>query len=115
MTHEGHHLSTDLDDPNAYPYFLWDDPMTNAELRHRLATASVPERTRLLRNILREAREWKCWRNITPREFAGGVGWVIGDMPLRTDPRSADDASTRELERFRNDLRAHLARLAFLG
>lgn len=33
-------LSTDLDDAKAYPYFLWDDPMTNRELRARLRTAS---------------------------------------------------------------------------
>lgn len=63
-------LSTDLDTPHAYPYFLWDDPMTNAELRERLATASPPERTRLLGKILREARDTEVWRYITPEEFA---------------------------------------------
>ena len=35
-------LSTDLDSPQAYPYFLWDDPMTNDELRRRLVEASPP-------------------------------------------------------------------------
>ena len=30
-------LSLDLDDPQAVPYFLWDEPMTVAELRSRLA------------------------------------------------------------------------------
>ncbi|MCC6406270.1 MAG: hypothetical protein IT453_03820 [Planctomycetes bacterium] len=63
-------LSSDLDDPNAYPYFLWDDPMTNSELRERLATASPPEHTRLLGKILREARDTEVWRYITPEEFA---------------------------------------------
>ncbi len=63
-------LSTDLDDPNAYPYFLWDAPMTNAELRNRLSTASPSERTRLLGKILREARDTEVWRFITPEEFA---------------------------------------------
>src|SRR5204862_1563664 len=33
-------LSSDLDDPSAVPYFLWDEPMTVAELRARLRTAS---------------------------------------------------------------------------
>lgn len=66
----GHPLSTDLDDPDAYPYFLWDDPMTNAELQQRLATASAPERTRLLGKILREANDQECWRYITPQQFA---------------------------------------------
>lgn len=49
-------LSTDLDDPEAYPYFLWDDPMSVRELRERLASASEPERVRLLATILRESR-----------------------------------------------------------
>jgi hypothetical protein len=39
-------LSTDLDDPNAVPYFLWDDPLTVAELKRLLAIASEPERNR---------------------------------------------------------------------
>ena len=63
-------LSTDLDDPDAYPYFLWDDPMTIRELRERLRTASPPERTRLLAKILREARDTEVWRFTTPREVA---------------------------------------------
>jgi len=41
-------LSSELDDENAVPYFLWDDPMTVGEVRRRLATASPPERDRLL-------------------------------------------------------------------
>ena len=36
-------LSTDLDDPEAVPYFLWDEPMTVRDLRQRLSTASAPE------------------------------------------------------------------------
>ena len=63
-------LSTDLDDPEAFPYFLWDDPMTNRELRERLKSASPPERMRLLGKILREARDTEVWRFTTPREVA---------------------------------------------
>ena len=59
-------LSSDLDDPEAIPYFLWDDPMTNRELRLRLRTASPPERTRLLAKILREARDTDVWKYTTP-------------------------------------------------
>ena len=55
-------LSSDLDDPAAVPYFLWDEPMTVAELRARLRTASPPERTRLLGKILREARDTDVWK-----------------------------------------------------
>lgn len=63
-------LSTDLKDPDAIPYFLWDDPMTVRELRHRLATASEPERLRLLGKILREARDTEVWEFTSPAEVA---------------------------------------------
>lgn len=63
-------LSSDLDDPEASPYFLWDDPMTNRELRQRLLTASPPERTRLLAKILREARDTDVWKYTTPEAVA---------------------------------------------
>jgi hypothetical protein len=61
-------LSTDLEDPQAIPYFLWDEPMTNRELRTRLQSASQPEQTRLLGKILREARDTDVWKFTDPRE-----------------------------------------------
>ncbi len=61
-------LSTDLDDPEAVPYFLWDEPMTVRDLRRRLKTASAPEKARLLGKIPREARDWEVWRFTTPDE-----------------------------------------------
>ena len=64
----GAHLSTDLDDPSAIPYFLWDEPMTVRELRDRMATASPPERTRLLAKILREARDTEVWAFTSPSD-----------------------------------------------
>lgn len=70
QTPTGIPLSSDLDDPEAYPYFLWDDPMTDREIRHHLRTASPPERTRLLAKILREARDTDVWKYTTPREVA---------------------------------------------
>lgn len=63
-------LSTDLDDPEAIPYFLWDEPMTVAELRRRLAGGSQAERIRLLGVVLREARDTEVWRFTTPQEVA---------------------------------------------
>lgn len=63
-------LSTQLEDPNAIPYFLWDDPMTVAELHARLRDASPPERSRLLGKILREARDTDVWHFTTPRDVA---------------------------------------------
>lgn len=61
-------LSTDLGNPEAIPYFLWDEPMTVRELRARLETASQPEKIRLLAKILREARDTEVWRFTTLRE-----------------------------------------------
>jgi len=66
----GVRLSSELDDPGAVPYFLWDEPMTVAELRHRLLHASDPERTRLLAKILREARDTEAWEFTTPAAVA---------------------------------------------
>jgi hypothetical protein len=61
-------LSTDLDNPAAVPYFLWDEPMTVSELGQRLKTASPAEQTRLLAKVLREARDSDVWRFTTPEE-----------------------------------------------
>ena len=63
-------LSSALDDPASVPYFLWDEPMTVAELRDRLRRSSQPERTRLLGKILREARDTEVWRFTTPESVA---------------------------------------------
>jgi hypothetical protein len=62
------YLSTDLEKASAVPYFLWDEPMTVAEFKRRLAEASAAEQTRLLGKILREARDTDVWKFTTPRE-----------------------------------------------
>jgi hypothetical protein len=67
-SHPSPALSTDLGNPEAIPYFLWDEPMTVRELRERLATASHPEQIRLLAKILREARDTEVWRFTTLKE-----------------------------------------------
>ena len=61
-------LSTDLDSLSSVPYFLWDEPMTVAELKQKLRSASEAERLRLLGKILREARDRDVWKFTTPRE-----------------------------------------------
>ena len=63
-------LSTDLDDPEAFPYFLWDEPMTVRELRQRLGSAARGERIRLLARVLREARDTEVWKFTTPGEVS---------------------------------------------
>src|SRR5262245_55565738 len=62
-------LSTNLDDPKSIPYFLWDEPMTVAEFRKRLETASHTERIRLLAKLLREARDTDVWKCTSPAEI----------------------------------------------
>jgi hypothetical protein len=76
-------LSTDLRDPDACPYFLWDEPMTNAALRERLGTASPGERARLLGKILREARDTDVWLFTTPAEVAQRWGVLAPHLGRR--------------------------------
>jgi len=38
----GVRLSLEVDDRDVVPYFLWDEPMSVAELRSRLAGADPP-------------------------------------------------------------------------
>ena len=61
-------LSTELSDPGAVPYFLWDEPMTVLELRKRLETTAPAEHFRLLAKILREARDTDVWKFTSPEE-----------------------------------------------
>lgn len=63
-------LSTDLHDPDATPYFLWDEPMTVREVHRLLLDATEPVRLRLLAKILREARDTDVWHFTSPGEVA---------------------------------------------
>ena len=64
-------LSIDFDNPAAIPYFLWDDPMTVADFRHRLKAATPAERARLLGKLLREARDTDVWKFTSPDAVLG--------------------------------------------
>jgi hypothetical protein len=64
----GARLSTDLTLSEAIPYFLWDEPLTVAEFRARLRTASPSEQNRLLAKLLREARDTDVWLFTSPAE-----------------------------------------------
>jgi hypothetical protein len=63
-------LSTDLSSMASIPYFLWDEPMTVADLKQKLALSSEEEKTRLLGKILREARDTDVWLFTSPEEVA---------------------------------------------
>lgn len=62
-------LSSDLSLTTSIPYFLWDEPMTVAELKGKLASSSEEEKTRLLGKILREARDTDVWFFTSPEEI----------------------------------------------
>lgn len=64
-------LSTDLTNPSAVPYFLWDEPLAVAEFRRRLITSSPAEQTRLLAKLLREARDTDVRKFTSPEEVWG--------------------------------------------
>jgi len=49
-------LSTDLDDPDAQPYFIWDRDITHLELRAKLQSADLDERALWMGRVMREAR-----------------------------------------------------------
>ena len=76
-------LSTRLTDPDAIPYFLWDDPMTVSEFEERLRTASEPEQLRLLALILREARDPDVWQFVSPEEVVRLWPRLAGRLGLR--------------------------------
>jgi hypothetical protein len=61
-------LSIEIEDPTAIPYFLWDEPMSVAQLKERLREASRPEPIRLLGKILREAPDTDVWKFTSPDE-----------------------------------------------
>ncbi|MDX2168553.1 MAG: hypothetical protein SF182_15870 [Deltaproteobacteria bacterium] len=61
-------LSSDMSDPNARPYFLWDESTTVGAFRAALAVATDEERDRLIGKLMREARDTDVWRFVRPRE-----------------------------------------------
>ena len=60
-------LSTDLRDPAARPYFLWDEDTTVAELRSAIERADPEEWAQLVGKVMREARDTDVWCFVTPR------------------------------------------------
>lgn len=49
-------LTTDIGEAEGIPYFLWDEPLTVAELKRRLRESEPEERARLAGKVLRESR-----------------------------------------------------------
>jgi hypothetical protein len=59
--------SPDVLDPEAVPYFTWDNPVTNAVIRGVLATGPEPDRCYWMARILREARYDDVWAYVDLR------------------------------------------------
>ena len=78
-------LSTDLDRPDAVPYFVWDEPMTVREIKDRLQRTSPPERNRLLGRILREAKDTDVWRFTSPEDVAANWGALAPHLGRRRE------------------------------
>lgn len=66
-------LTTDLNDEQSRPYFLWDEDTSIAELRAALSGSDAAERQRLLGKMLREARDSDVWQFVSPGEVAGAL------------------------------------------
>lgn len=76
-------MTIDLDRGDARPYFFWDEDLSIAELRERLAGSDSRERTRLLAKLLREARDIDVWKFVTPREVAAALPSIAGRLGRR--------------------------------
>lgn len=59
--------SLDLDDPEAVPYFLWNEETTVAELHAILRDRGDPTRPIYLARLMREASVPEVWKFVTPR------------------------------------------------
>ena len=55
-------LSHDLGRDDAQPYFVWDVPLTVADLRRLLAHPDESTRTLWMARVMREARYQDVWR-----------------------------------------------------
>lgn len=66
----GRPLTTQLDDAERRPYFLWDEDTSIARLREVLRGPSCAERDRLLGKMLREARDIDVWTFVSPADVA---------------------------------------------
>ncbi len=76
-------MTIDFDREDARPYFLWDEDLSIAELRERLAGPDPKERRRLLAKLLREARDLDVWKFVTPKEVADALPLIVGRLGRR--------------------------------
>lgn len=61
------HISLDIRDLDAVPYFNWDAPVTNGEVRRALADGTEDDKVFWIARILREARYPDVWTYVSLR------------------------------------------------
>jgi hypothetical protein len=61
-------ISFDTEDPNAIPYFNWDVPVTNAEVRRALREGDEYVKTTWIARIMREAEYQDIWKYLSLRK-----------------------------------------------
>jgi hypothetical protein len=57
----------DVESPDAVPYFNWDAPVTNAEVRRAIAEGTEDDKVMWIARIMREARYEDVWRYVSLR------------------------------------------------
>jgi hypothetical protein len=60
-------ISLDVIAPDAIPYFSWDAPVTNAEVRRALLEGTEEDKIFWSARILREARSPDVWKYLSLR------------------------------------------------
>ena len=58
-------ISKDTESPDAIPYFNWDGPVTNEQVRSALAHGTEDEKLFWIARILREALYWDVWKYLS--------------------------------------------------
>jgi hypothetical protein len=63
----GWRIEMDTDRPDAVPYFNWDAPVTNREVRRALAESSEDDKIFWIARIMREAQVPDVWKFLSLR------------------------------------------------
>lgn len=60
-------ISRDVHDPDAVPYFNWDAPVTNRDVRRALREGTEEDKVYWIARVLREAQYGDVWAYLTLR------------------------------------------------
>jgi hypothetical protein len=64
---DGWHISLDTERGDAVPYFCWDTPTTNAQVRSALRDGSEDAKVAWITRIMAEAQYWDVWKYLSLR------------------------------------------------